>query len=97
MRSFDRAKRRLDKISGVSGWVLHDLRRSARSLMSRAGVISDHAEQCLGHVLPTMRRTYDRHDFFGEKKIAYEKLAKQLDLLLNPPAADNVVPMPQRA
>ena len=31
-------------------WTLHDLRRTARSLMSRAGVPSDHAERCLGHV-----------------------------------------------
>ena len=33
-------------------WTLHDLRRTARSLMSRAGVPSDHAERCLGHVCP---------------------------------------------
>ena len=32
-------------------WTLHDLRRTAGSLMSRAGVPSDHAERCLGHVL----------------------------------------------
>lgn len=37
-------KARLDRASGVNGWVLHDLRRTARSLMSRAGVQSDIAE-----------------------------------------------------
>ena len=31
-------KRKLDRDSGVTEWVLHDLRRTARSLMSRAGV-----------------------------------------------------------
>jgi integrase len=93
MRSFSRAKKKLERSVGASErWTLHDLRRTARSLMSRAGVISDHAEQCLGHVLPGMRRVYDRHHFYGEKKLAFEKLAAQLELILNPPA-DNVVPM----
>ena len=36
--SFSRAKRDLDaKLGDVPGWVLHDLRRTARSLLSRAG------------------------------------------------------------
>ncbi|HEY4861709.1 MAG TPA: integrase arm-type DNA-binding domain-containing protein, partial [Xanthobacteraceae bacterium] len=47
---FSAFKRKLDNASGVEGWTLHDLRRTARSLMSRAGISSDHAERCLGHV-----------------------------------------------
>lgn len=42
-----KAKRDFDKACGVSGWVVHDLRRSARSLMSRAGVDPQHAEVAL--------------------------------------------------
>ena len=45
---FTRRKRVLDQSSGVTGWTLHDLRRTARSLMSRAGVPGEHAERCLG-------------------------------------------------
>ena len=41
-------KNKLDKESGTSGWTLHDLRRTARSLMSRAGVPSEHAERASG-------------------------------------------------
>jgi integrase len=52
-------KRALDAASGVTGWVLHDLRRTARSLMSRAGVPSDHAERSLGHAITGVRGTYD--------------------------------------
>src|SRR5262245_15221263 len=48
-------------------WTLHDLRRTARSLMSHAGVNSDHAERVLGHVLPGIRATYDVHGFQEEK------------------------------
>ena len=68
-------KRELDAASGVKGWRLHDLRRTARSLMSRAGVPSDHAERCLGHVIPGVRGIYDRHQFHREKAQAYEALA----------------------
>ena len=70
-------------------WTLHDLRRTARSLMSRAGVPSDHAERCLGHVLPGMRGTYDRHEYLAEKRNAFDALAALMDRIVNP--SDNVV------
>jgi integrase len=75
INSKNRSKKRLDLDSGVAGWRLHDLRRTARSLMSRAGVPSDHAEMCLGHVLTGVRGTYDRHAYQAEKAAAFEKLA----------------------
>jgi hypothetical protein len=39
---------------------LHDLRRTARSLMSRAGVAPNIAERCLAH---TIRGVYDRYAY----------------------------------
>lgn len=89
IRGFARFKERLDKASGVTGWTLHDLRRTARSLMSRAGVNSDHAERCLGHVIAGVRGTYDRHEYHAEKTHAYEALAAQIERIVNPVA--NVV------
>jgi integrase len=88
---FSKFKRDFDKACGVTKWTLHDLRRTARSLMSRAGVNSDHAERCLGHVIPGVRGVYDRHEFHEEKRRAYEALAAQIDRILNP--QPNVVPM----
>jgi integrase len=73
-----KAKARLDKTSGVTGWTLHDLRRSARSLMSRAGVPTDHAERAIGHVIPGVRQVYDRHSFKREKQAALEALAREI-------------------
>jgi len=89
---FSKAKRAFDKACGVTGWTLHDLRRTARSLMSRAGVNSDHAERCLGHVLPGVRGTYDRHEYHAEKQRAFEALAAQIERIVNPPG-ENVVPL----
>jgi integrase len=58
---FSKSKTNFDKACGVKDWTLHDLRRTARSLMSRAGVNSDIAERCLGHVIGGVRGVYDRH------------------------------------
>jgi integrase len=83
-------KRAFDWACGVSGWTFHDLRRTARSLMSRAGIPSDHAERCLGHVIGGVRGVHDRHEYLEEKRRAFEALASQVDRIVNPPAA-NVV------
>jgi integrase len=82
-------KARLDAASGVKGWTLHDLRRTARSLLSRAGIAPDVAEMCLGHVLTGVRGTYDRHEYLEEKKHAFEALAAQIARIVDP--QDNVV------
>src|SRR5262249_49177414 len=84
-------KEAIDEASGVTGWTIHDLRRTARSLMSRAGVNADIAERCLGHVIGGVRGIYDRHEYFEEKKRAFEALAAQIERIVNP--QDNVVPM----
>jgi integrase len=75
-------KRQLDAASGVKSWRLHDLRRTARSLMSRAGVPSDHAERCLGHVIGGVRGVYDRHEYHAEKQQAFEALAGMVERIV---------------
>jgi integrase len=86
---FSKFKRQFDERCGVVGWRIHDLRRTARSLMSRAGVDPDHAERVLGHVIPGIRGVYDRYAFLKEKREALEALAQQIDYIVNP--KDNVV------
>ncbi len=76
-------KRQLDAASGVSEWRLHDLRRTARSLMSRAGIPTDHAERCLGHVIGGVRGVYDRHEYHAEKRQAYEALAALIERIVS--------------
>jgi integrase len=82
LRNMDWPKAQLDKASGVAGWTLHDLRRTARSLMSRAGVQSDHAEMVLGHVLKGVRQMYDRFEYKEEKRRALAKLAQLIDQII---------------
>jgi len=88
---FNKFKKDFDKKCGVTDWWLHDLRRTARSLMSRAGVDTDHAERCLGHAILGVRGTYDRHAYHAEKKQAFEALSAQIERIINP--KDNVIPI----
>jgi integrase len=83
-------KAKLDRDSGTQGWRLHDLRRTSRSLMSRAGVSSDHAERCLGHVIGSIRGVYDRHSYHEEMKLAYQALASLIDRIVAPQADHKV-------
>jgi integrase len=92
---FGRYKRKLDKASGVTDWRLHDLRRTARTLLSRAGVNSDISERCLGHVIGGVRGVYDRHQYIAEKRAAFEALAAQIERILDP--QENVVPLRGKA
>jgi integrase len=80
---FDDYKRELDKASGVKGWTLHDLRRTARSLMSRAGVSPDIAERCLAHTIPGVRGVYDRYEYLDEKREALGRLARLVGEIVN--------------
>jgi integrase len=87
--SFSGPKEKLDAESGVANWRLHDLRRTARSLLSRAGINSDIAERCLGHALPGIRATYDRHRYIEEMSFAFEALAALIERIVSP--TDTVV------
>lgn len=78
------AVRKREKRAPMEPWVQHDLRRTARSLMSRAGVLSDHAERVIGHAIPGIRATYDRYKYVEEKREALERLAALVDRILHP-------------
>jgi integrase len=92
LRSFAENKAALDaKLADMPPWVLHDLRRTARSLMSRAGVPGEHAERVLGHAIRGVEGIYNRHEYTAEKADALAKLAALVATIVNPPAGDNVV------
>jgi integrase len=96
LNGFDKRKRAFDKACGVTGWTLHDLRRCARSLMSRAGVRPDIAERVLGHAIGGVEGVYDRHTYDAEKAHALRALAALIEKIVIPPRG-NVVPMHETA
>ena len=88
--SWRQRKAELDAIAPIPPWTLHDLRRTARSLLAGTDVSRDHAERLLGHVIPGVEGTYNRHDYVEEKAHALKALAGAIDSIINP-RDDNVV------
>jgi len=74
-------RKKLSRELNAIWWTLHDLRRTARSLMSRAGVPADHAERCLGHVMP------GAYEYLEEKRDAFNKLAASIKGIVHPSKA----------
>jgi integrase len=90
LHGFAGFKRRLDEVSGVRGWVFHDLRRVVRTRLSQLRVPNDVAELALGHVPPLLRRTYERDLHLDALQAAYEALAQQIERIVDPPK-ENVI------
>ena len=89
-RPHSRVLTRLRGDAGVSGWTIHDLRRTARTLLSRARVPTEVAELTLGHSIKGIQQVYDRHKYFEEKAHALAALAQLVETILSPPVS-NVV------
>jgi integrase len=93
---FSKAKTDLDKAIAdlreregrppMENWTLHDLRRTARTLLARAGVRDDIAERCLGHVIKGVEKVYNRYAYLEEKRAAFKALATLVSRILNPAA-----------
>lgn len=95
MNGFSPLKRDLDEAAPIPHWVLHDLRRTAKSLMARAGVRPDVSERVLGHAIVGVEGVYDRHSYAAEKADALARLAGLVGTILEP--QDNkVVPLRRR-
>jgi integrase len=88
---FNNFKKDFDTACSVTGWTIHDLRRTSRSLMSRAGVHADIAERCLGHVMGGVRGTYDRYEYRDEKLEAFKALASVIARIVH--LQSNIVPL----
>jgi integrase len=84
---WSKMKRAFDAKVKIAPWAFHDLRRTARSLMSRAGVTSDIAERVMGHAIAGVEGVYDRHSYRDEKADALKRLAQQItDIVIPPPS-----------
>jgi hypothetical protein len=84
-QSFSAAKRELDKLSSVSSWRLHDLRRTFVSGMARLGVVPHVADKVLNHQSGTISgvaAVYQRHEFLTERKDALERWGAHMGRLL---------------
>ena len=83
-QGFTRAKAALDKASGVTGWRLHDLRRTAATGMGELGVLPHVVEAVLNHVSGTkagVAGVYNYALYNPEKRAALDLWARHLATL----------------
>jgi integrase len=64
---FSKYKTRLDLLSGVSGWRIHDLRRTMRTNISSLPVEEKVWELVIAHGKKGLSRVYDQHEYREEK------------------------------
>ena len=85
-QEFSRAKRLLDRLSGVTNWRLHDLRRTCVSGMARLGIAPHVADKILNHqggTISGVAAVYQRHEFLSERREAIEQWGAHLRKILN--------------
>lgn len=82
---FSRAKLRLDKLSSVTGWRVHDLRRTGASGIARLGHPPHVVAAILNHSPgSTMGVTavYNRHRYTDEKRLALDAWGRELERII---------------
>ncbi len=91
-----KAKARLDRTVGpIAPYQVHDLRRTARTGMARAGVSVFVGELVISHRQAGVHRVYDLHGYDLEKRKALEAWEARLRSIIEPPPT-NVVQMPSK-
>lgn len=101
LSGFSKIKAALDTASGVTDWDWHDLRRTARTGLSRLGVAREAAEAALNHIggRAGLVAVYDLHDFQAEAMGALRRWQDHVAALVTKapqPAAGKVVALRSR-
>src|SRR5262249_9173548 len=73
---------------------LHDLRRTARTLMSRLGVPEDIAELAIGHVRADLVARYNKDEAWEGRGDAFTRGSDHVAALLGARARAAVIPLP---
>jgi integrase len=82
---WSKSKAALDSLSGVTGWTLHDLRRTFASNLAALGVQLPVIEKLLNHVSGSFSgivAVYQRHNFMPEMRDAIEKWEARLNKIV---------------
>src|SRR5262249_50348575 len=82
----------LRQASGVS-FRLHDLRRTARTLMSKLGVAEDLAELAIGHVHVVLIARYNKDEAWEGRCDAFARVSTHIETLIGPRPAAAVIPL----
>jgi integrase len=85
VNGWSKAKARIDKLSGVGGWIFHDLRRSARTRISAIPAEEHVREALLAHGRRGIQAHYDQYKYRAEKRRLLGQWERRLQRIVNPP------------
>ena len=81
---WSKSKNRLDAASGVTGWTLHDLRRTFSTIHARIGTPPHVTEALLDHrtgTLSPVAKIYNRHTYLPEMRSSLQNYESHLEKL----------------
>jgi integrase len=96
VNGFSKAKVRIDRLSGVANWKIHDLRRSVRTNLSALPVEDLVRELVIAHAKPGLHKVYDQHGYLNEKRRCLALWEAALLPIVEPPSGENLVRFPER-
>lgn len=77
---------------GLEPFTIHDMRRTAKTLLASLGVKPHISERCLNHKIKGVEGIYDGYDYFEERKLALNALSDLL-MQIESGANDKVTPI----
>lgn len=96
VNGFSKAKVRIDKVSDVADWKIHDLRRTMRTHLSALPVQDMVRELVIAHARPGLHKVYDKHSYVDEKRDCLELWEQRLRGILAPEPPAEVVSLAAR-
>jgi integrase len=96
INGFAKAKVRIDRLSGVTGWVIHDLRRTVRTHFSALPVQDLVRELVIAHAKPGLHKVYDQYSHRDEKRRCLDLWEARLLSIVEPPEGENLVQFSER-
>jgi integrase len=76
--NFAKVKREIDRLSGTSGWTIHDIRRTVRSKFAELRVAREVARKVMNHEDGKVDRIYNRYEYLIEKREALARWEENL-------------------
>lgn len=90
INGFSKAKIRIDKLSGVTEWTFHDLRRTMRTHLSALPVQDIVRELVIAHAQPGLHKVYDQYAYLDEKLECLTLWEQRLRRIITPQATAEV-------
>ena len=75
-------------------WTMHDLRRTAATIMGDLGIMPEVIDRCLNHKEPKkVRRIYQRYSYKPQMREAWRLLGQRLEALTGEQDVAKVIPL----